>query len=109
MTKTEAYKFLQKLIDRHPQEDTIGLLKDIIINYYMCFSQLDKDKFLEPSVEKEVCDLMKQNLKINAIKLVRDKTLCGLQEAKEYVEGRIWENVCGQTIIEKISKDYHLE
>ena len=110
MKKTEAYKFLQELLDNHPQDDAIGLLKDILVNYFMCSSELGKgDDFLSPSVEKEVCELMKQNLKINAIKLVRDHTFCGLKEAKDYVEGRIWESGCGQAIIERIRKDYNLE
>ena len=109
MTKTEAYKFLQDLVGRHPQDDAVGLLKDILVNYFMCPSELGKgDDFLSPSIEKEVCELMKQNLKINAIKLVRDHSLCGLKEAKDYVEGRIWESTCGEVIVERIRKDYHL-
>ena len=51
---------------------------------------------------------MQDNLKINAIKLVRDNTNCGLKEAKDYVEGRAWGHPF-LPIIRKIRKDYNLE
>ena len=120
MNKTDAYKFLNELLERQISDiDRLHLLEDIIVNYFMCSDEfLNEDVIIglrgencvvPMKIKKELADLMKNNLKINAIKLVREHVNCGLKEAKDYVEAKNWGNVSISPIINKIRKDYKLD
>lgn len=124
MDRAAAYKFLQELVARNP-DDAVNTLQDIIVDYLL-FPNGEGDNgppgiFTE--MELEVAKLMGNGQKIHAIKLVREQTGLGLAESKEYVENRIWPGVNGtksekakelqiryvQGVLDKISKDYNMK
>lgn len=91
LSRSMAYKFLARLVDKHP-DDAIGILKDIIVGYWL-FPNGDGAEFAQlTDLEKEVSNLMATGLKLQAIKRVREVTGLGLKDAKDYVEQRVWPN-----------------
>lgn len=137
MNKKLAYKFLNELVEKYPN-DAVFMLMDLIVDYFL-FPTGDT-----PSATKaEIIELEKKlegiksspyfgngvaSLKIVAIKEIREHLKCSLKEAKEFVEQRmdsegkliltsakINENLLkkqsekSKLIIDKIRKDYRLE
>lgn len=109
MNKTQAYRLLDELLEHQNSDvDRIHLLEDLIVNYFMYPEDLCKgDGVLSANIEMEVCKLMQNGLKIDAIKTVRSNVQgMGLKEAKEYVEGRTWGKDPLEIIVKKIRSDY---
>ena len=93
MNKLLAVKFLNSLLETYPSEGA-PMLIDIIVDYLL-FPSGDESSFAGMSeVDKKIAELMPDN-KIQAIKETRQILGCGLKEAKDYVEQRIWPLVWG--------------
>lgn len=118
--RASVYKFLAELTNKYP-EDAVGILKDIIVDYWFFPAGDGADYQILTDLEKEVADFMAQGQKIHAIKRVREVTRMNLKEAKEYVEQRNWptggarneiaENMRQRAIAEtlkKLSQDYRI-
>lgn len=109
MTKSELFEVLKDVIANHPDESQL-ILMDIIVNYF-AFSagKMDPER-------QEYAERLKNNEnKITLIKEVREKTYCGLREAKDYIEeierdialeGKMIANL--PSIVAQIKKDYYL-
>lgn len=121
LDRAATYKFLAKLTETYP-DDALGILKDIIVDYWF-FPNGDGTQYAAlTDLEREVADLMASNQKIHAIKKVREVTGMGLKEAKDYVEQRSWPSGASrnqqaldmqkrfvQTLIQKIGQDYRID
>jgi len=109
MTKKELFDTLHDVIANHPDQAQ-NILMDIIVNYF-AFSagRMDADR-------QEYAERLRNNEnKITLIKEVREKTFCGLKEAKDYIEeierdmaleGKMLANL--PSIVAQIKKDYYL-
>jgi len=119
MKKTDAYKFLNLLVEKYPS-DAAPMLIDIIVDYLL-FPKGDGTNPQLAGIDQKVAEIMADSgRKIEAIKYVREQLQCGLKEAKDYVEQRIWpvgsqnEKVlevqarCVQSVLDKIRVDYNI-
>lgn len=120
ISRDTIYKFLDRVIDKHPG-DAIGLLKDIIVCNCV-LPEGDEEQMISMSeIDQAVAVFMSQGNKIGAVKFVREQMQCGLKEAKDYVEGKNWPStVMNQQVrdrqhqwakawMEKVQKDYCVE
>jgi len=102
MNKLLAKKFLISLLDQHPSEGA-PMLIDIIIDYLLFPNGDSLDVEFLSDLDKRIAELMPDN-KIQAIKETRESLGCGLKEAKDYVEQRVWPVGTKQKLIESQQK-----
>lgn len=115
--RAAVYKFLQRLVAKHP-DGAVELLQDIIVNNCI-FPDGDGTQFAAMSeMDQQIAELMANDQKINAVKVARDTLRIGLKEAKDYVEsknwpaqkitGHVWEKqqLAAKAWMDKVSKDY---
>lgn len=128
--KDDAYAFFRSLIEKYPS-DAAPMLIDIIVDYLL-FPKGDGSDGSNPRLtgfDQQVAEIMADpggnpthtGRKIEAIKYVREKLGCGLREAKDYVEQRVWPASIGpqsekalgiqsqyvKSVLDKIRVDYH--
>lgn len=99
--RVEVYDFLAKLVESYP-DDAVGMLKDIIVGYWL-LPHGDGTEYAELNdLEKKVADLINSDQKLAAIKYVRDVSGLSLAESKAFVEQRDWPSDKKNDLAEKV-------
>jgi hypothetical protein len=112
---------LHLLVEKYPS-DAAPMLIDIIVDYLL-FPKGDGTSPQLVGIDQKVAEMMADpGRKIEAVKYVRDELKCGLKEAKDYVEQRVWPAGVGpqsekalelqsryvQSVLDKIRVDYNV-
>lgn len=86
ITRKAVHDFLEELIDGKPMAEQLAMLKEIMVDDICYFGFLDQDNSLV-ILERTIRDIIKNpSMKIQAIKVAREKTGISLIDGKNYVE-----------------------